>query len=283
LEFEAERIRQRYAVTVFFCETDGGDWVENDMWLSDLHECDWYSRLGLDPCNRVEQFEVLRMTDNGLQGTLAPELAILSSLYELTLSDNMITGTFPPEYENLTDLDTFVLAFNQFEGPVPGWFFRFEDMVYLDIAYNQFSGSLPADIPEKMPDLQIMMMENNDIGGTIPANLGSLNLRRVHMDGNQLTGTIPTEMGAPPRLKELYLHDNQLTGPVPKELGNLDVLQQLTLHYNNLEGRPATTASQNQEYDVDQSVCDLMGKKLSTVSIDCGSITCECCTCGDGL
>jgi hypothetical protein len=33
-------ITRHYAMTVFFCEQDGGDWLENDMWLSDLHECD---------------------------------------------------------------------------------------------------------------------------------------------------------------------------------------------------------------------------------------------------
>jgi hypothetical protein len=272
LEFEAERIRQRYAITVFFCETDGGDWLQNDMWLSDLHECDWYNRLGLDPCNRVEQMEVLRISDNGLQGTLAPELSILSSLFELTLSDNMITGTFPADYSSLSELDTFVVAFNQFEGTLPGFFFKFPDMVYWDIAYNRFEGPLPNDIPEKMPDLQVMMMENNDISGTIPSNLGTLNLRRVHMDGNRLSGTIPTELGAPPRLKQLYLHDNALTGTVPTEFAQLDVLQALTLHFNDkLEG------------NLDDSVCKLMldKKKLATASVDCASVTCECCTCGE--
>jgi len=281
LEFNAERIRQRYAITVFFCETDGGEWLENDMWLSDLHECDWYNRLGLDPCNRVEQMEILRIHDNGLQGTLTPELSILSSLYELTLSDNMITGTFPGDYASLSELDTFVLAFNQFEGPMPGFIFRFPDMVYWDIAYNRFTGTLPQDIPERMPDLQVMMMENNDIGGTIPTNLGSLNLRRLHMDDNALTGTIPTELGMPPRLKQLYLHGNQLTGPIPSELGNLSVLNALTLHYNSLGGKPNTNANSGN-YDVDDSICNLMyQKQLSTVSVDCEAVTCECCTCGE--
>lgn len=288
LEFDAERIRQRYAVTVFFCETDGGDWLENDMWLSDLHECDWYNRLGLDPCNRVEQFEILRIHDNGLQGTLAPELSILSSLYELTLSDNMITGTFPSDYSSLSELDTFVLAFNQFEGPMPGFIFRFPDMVYWDIAYNRFTGTLPQNIPETMPDLQVMMMENNDVGGTIPTNLGTLNLRRVHMDDNALTGNIPTEFGQPPNLKQLYLHGNQLTGGIPSELGNLQALEALTLHYNSLgnangDGPVDNVGNGNpNNNDVDESLCNLMYQKsLSTISVDCGTVTCECCTCGE--
>ena len=288
LTYPAERIRQRYSVSVFFCETDGGDWLQNDMWLTDIHECDWYNRLGLDPCNRVQELEIIRLNDNGLQGTLAPELSILSTLYELTLSDNMITGTFPGDYSSLSQLDTFVLAFNQFQGPMPGFIFRFPDMVYWDIAYNRFTGTLPQNIPQTMKDLQVMMMENNNIGGTIPTNLGTLNLQRVHMDNNQLTGPIPSELGQPPRLKQLYLHGNQLTGGVPSQLGNLNALETLTLHYNNLGASTSTNAATgiangNPKDTVSQSICNLMYQKsLSLITVDCGSISCECCTCGPG-
>lgn len=258
------------------------------MWLSDLHECDWYNRVGLDICNRVEQMEILRIHDNMLQGTLAPELSILSSLYELTLSDNMITGTFPTDYAALSELDTFVLAFNQFEGEMPPFIFNYPDMVYWDIGYNRFSGSLPQNIPDAMPNLSVMLMENNDITGTIPTNLGQLNLRKVHMDDNAFTGTIPTEFGLPARLQQLYLHGNQLTGGIPTELANLEVLNELTLHYNSF-GRPDAEDLVDQildgnenNYDIDTALCDLMyQKQLSTISVDCESITCECCQCGE--
>jgi Leucine-rich repeat (LRR) protein len=257
---------------MFFCEMDGGEWLENDMWLSDLHECDWYNRIGLDPCNRVEQIEILRMHDNGLQGTLPLELSIISTLFEFTISDNLISGTFPgEEFAKLTDLDTFVIAFNQFNGPVPGFLFRFPDMVYLDLAYNRFTGTLPDNIPETMPDLGILFMENNDIGGTIPTNLGTLkDLRKVHMDDNALTGKIPTEFGTPQRLQQLYLHGNKLTGGIPSELQTLGVLNEATFHYNDLEG------------SVDGEVCELMyAGQLKTISVDCETVACECCQCGD--
>jgi Leucine-rich repeat (LRR) protein len=290
LEFNAERIRQRYAITVFFCETDGGDWLENDMWLSDLHECDWYNRLGLDACNRVEQLEIIRIQDNGLQGTLTPELSIVSSLFELTLTDNMVTGTFPSDYASLSELDTFSIAFNQFEGTVPGFVWRFPDMVYLDIGYNRFTGPLPADIPERMPFLETLLMENNNISGTIPTNLGSLNLRRLHMDDNKLTGTIPTELGQPPRLQQLYLHGNQLTGPIPTELAELGVLNILTLHYNSLGGSGnnglgdeiTDAANSGSDNTVDSTICrNNYEGQLRTISVDCATISCECCVCGE--
>jgi hypothetical protein len=268
LEFEAERIRQRYAVSVFFCEMDGGNWLENDMWLSDLHECDWYNRIGLDPCNRQEQMEMIRLHDMGLQGTMPPELAILSTLYEFTVSDNLVTGTFPPDYAALSELDTFCIAFNLFEGPLPGFIFRFPDMVYLDIAYNKFTGQLPGDIPSKMPDLQVFFAENNDISGPIPDNLGDLNLRRVHLDDNAFTGTIPSNFGNAPRLQQLYLHGNQLEGPIPSELAQLTVLNEATFHYNDkITG------------EVDQEICNLMyQKQLKTITADMNNVACECCS-----
>ena len=90
------------------------------------------------------------------------------------------------------------------------------------------------------------------------------------MDDNALTGTIPTQLGNPPRLQQLYLHGNQLTGTIPSEFKNLDVLNSATFHYNSLEGT------------VDNDVCELyFQKQLSTISVDCESVVCDCCVCGE--
>ena len=268
LEFDGERIRQRFAMTVFFCEQDGGEWLENDMWLSDLHECDWYNMIGLDPCNRVEQMEMIRISGNGLQGTLPSELSILSTIYEFTASDNLITGTFPGDYSSLTELDTLVVAFNQFSGEIPGYFFRYPDMVYWDVGFNKFEGTLPQDIPDQMPNLQVMFGENNRFSGTIPENMGELDLKNVHLDDNNLEGTIPSTLGNPPNLETLLLHGNKFTGVIPATLpANL---KDATFHYNNLSG------------EVSNSVCENMYSGiLNSISIDCETMTCECCICGE--
>jgi len=269
LEFTGERIRQRYAMTVFFCEQDGGEWLENDMWLSDLHECDWYNMIGLDPCNRVEQMEMIRIHGNGLQGTLPSEMAILSTIYEFTAADNLITGTFPPDYTSLTELDTLVLAFNQFSGEIPGYFFRYPDMVYWDVGFNKFEGTIPDDIPEKMPGLQVMFGENNKFSGTLPDNLGTLDLRNVHLDDNDFTGTIPSTLGTPPNLERLFLHGNKFEGTIPETLANPDKLVDARFHYNSLNG------------EVSNSICENMYQgKLQIFSVDCAQVACECCICG---
>merc|ERR1711935_477756 len=189
LEFNGERIRQRYAMTVFFCEQDGGEWLENDMWLSDLHECDWYNMIGLDPCNRVEQMEMIRIYGNGLQGTLPSELSILSTIYEFNAADNLITGTFPPNYSSLSELDTLV------------------------VANNKFSGTLPDNLGNL--DLKKVHLDDNNLVGTIPSTLGNApNLDTLSLHGNQLTGTIPESLSNADTLETVSLHYNSLEGDV---------------------------------------------------------------------
>merc|ERR1711877_30337 len=156
----------------------------------------------------------------------------------------LITGTFPPDYSKLTELDTLVVAFNQFSGEIPGYFFRYPDMVYWDVGFNKFEGTIPQDIPEQMPNLRVMFGENNQFSGTLPDNLGTLDLKNVHLDDNNFTGTIPDSLATPKKLRDA------------------------SFHYNSLEGQ------------VSQNICENMYQGvLQSISVDCETATCECCIC----
>ena len=77
-----ERIRQRFALSVLYCELDGDNWLNSgggELWVSDLHECDWYTMQGLDPCGVQEQYQIIRPMGN-MSGTLPPELSMISTL-----------------------------------------------------------------------------------------------------------------------------------------------------------------------------------------------------------
>merc|ERR1712070_129491 len=175
----------------------------------------------------------------------------------------------PPDYTSLTELDTLVIPFNQFEGEIPPYFFRYPDMVYWDVGFNKFTGTLPQDIPEKMPGLQVMFGENNRFSGTLPDNLGTLDLKSVHLDDNGFTGTIPSTLGNPPNLKQLLLHGNKFTGTIPATLSIPEKLVDARFHYNSLEGGVAN------------SICENMYQgKLQIFSVDCETVACECCICG---
>lgn len=80
-------------------------------------------------------------------------------------------------------------------------------------------------------------LDNNNLVGTIPVELGSLkNLKRLHLYNNKLTGKIPPELGDLSNLVGLSLVFNQLSGEIPAELGNLTNLKWLYLYYNQLTG-----------------------------------------------
>ena len=60
------------------------------------------------------------------------------------------------------------------------------------------------------------------------------------LNNNQLSGPIPAELGQLGALKVLYLHNNQLSGPIPAELRQLGKLKFLLLQDNQqLSGQEA--------------------------------------------
>lgn len=40
MEFQVERIRQRFAMALMYCEFNGDNWLEGELWVSELHEYD---------------------------------------------------------------------------------------------------------------------------------------------------------------------------------------------------------------------------------------------------
>jgi hypothetical protein len=241
MEFQVNRIRQRFAMALMYCEFNGDNWLENELWVSELHECDWYGMIGVDPCSRDETYQIIRNYGQQMRGTLPPEMAMLTNLWEIELSDNLLSGTIPTDFARLTDLDTFRLSFNLFNGKIPDFMWEFEDMVFMDLSYNFFTGTIPDTVHLTEPNLRVLFVENNDLSGTIPSTFGNLDWKLLHMNGNNFKGTIPSDIYAA-RMEELMLHNNELTGTFPAESfandfpGTKSKLTKLTFNNNNLEG-----------------------------------------------
>jgi len=64
----------------------------------------------------------------------------------------------------------------------------------------------------------------------------------LNLQGNNFTGTIPTELEQLRQLEKLYLNENSLAGNVTDEF------------------------------------CDEVGYNMLYFEVDCGNISCECCT-----
>ena len=120
--------------------------------------------------------------------------------------------------------------------------------LYLD--NNQLSGEIPAELGS-LSSLRTLSLNGNplsggnQLSGEIPAELGNLSsLERLRLHNNQLSGEIPPELGNLTNLELLYLHENQLSGEIPVELGSLSRLGRLRLFGNQLSGEiPAELGS----------------------------------------
>ena len=82
-----------------------------------------------------------------------------------------------------------------------------------------------------------LFLNNNNVGGTIPPEIGNLaNIKRIILGTNTINGTIPVEFGNLSDLEFLNLNTNNLTGQIPVEFENLSSLNRLYLYTNNLDG-----------------------------------------------
>ena len=100
---EVAPAQDRAALRVLYNATGGANWTDNTNWLSNEPLSEWYG-VSTDEQGRVDE---LRLSANGLTGTIGAELGVLTRLTGLYLNDNELTGTIPPELANLTQLQVF--------------------------------------------------------------------------------------------------------------------------------------------------------------------------------
>lgn len=69
---------QRHVLATFYFSTNGDGWIERGGWLTEEHECDWFSS-AVDPaCDESERFARLVLFDNNVTGILPKDIAVLS-------------------------------------------------------------------------------------------------------------------------------------------------------------------------------------------------------------
>ena len=175
---------QRYVLATLYYSTTGESWENNNLWLSDENECDWYTAESENPiCDNVGTLDELDLDRNGLSGELPwRELALLSS--------------------NLLVMDLFE---NTLGGQISGQIRRLTSLLVLDLFKNQHTGNLPTQMG-MLSSIKYIDMSTNFLSGTIPTELSSLtNLESLWLNNNVLSGTIPTELGLMASLENLYL------------------------------------------------------------------------------
>ena len=247
---------ERAALGAFYDATGGPGWDISTNWKTAAPLDEWHG-VETDADGRIIEMDI---NENGLRGTIPPELGKLTQLLNLSLGgndlsgaipaelgklpnlqvlslgDNDLSGTIPSALDRLTHLQRLVLYRNRLSGTIPAWLSNFTHLQELSLGGNELSGTIPAELGN-LPNLQRLWLSSNDLIGAIPPELGNLpNLQRLYLGENALSGAIPPELGRLTRLRQLLLDHNDLSGTIPPELGNLTNLEVLFLHVNRLSG-----------------------------------------------
>ena len=132
---------------------------------------------------------------------------------DLSSSGIFIAGTVPWELVLLTNLKTLDFSFSQFTGVIPTRINELTNLENLWMENKLFWGPLLPDLPKTLISLRF---HANDFTGSIPDVWGSslTNLKGLLINENQLTGTIPSSLGQISSLTRFEFGSNNITGSV---------------------------------------------------------------------
>ncbi|KAM3379787.1 hypothetical protein P3S68_012201 [Capsicum galapagoense] len=180
----------------------------------------------------VRNFKGCHLSHNEFDGPIHSEIGHLSNLRILYLERNHFEGEIPEEVGNLIELYELYLGLNKFTGSIPMEIFNISAMRTIELMdNNNLTGNLPLNIGSTLPNIESLSLSDINIFGTIPHSLSNCSkLGILDLGGNRLTGMIPTSLGYLTHLEYLILEVNQLL----TTLSNCRDLKVLSLSWNPL-------------------------------------------------
>jgi len=210
-------MKQRFAAATLFntMKSDDGTW---DNWMTDAHICSWY---GIE-CADDYYNDGGRFLEEGATGTVI----------SIDLAENGLTGSLPPQLFGMEGLETLMLFSNSITGEFPNELFSMPNLKYLDVDDNLMSGQISPDIGN-LGSLEFLYISNNRFTGPIPSEIGKLTEVKMMWFSNNagITGEIPQEIGNMMNLQDLRLDSLSLSGPIPTSFADLS-LDVLSLENN---------------------------------------------------
>ncbi|KAH0470783.1 hypothetical protein IEQ34_000506 [Dendrobium chrysotoxum] len=209
----------------------------------------------------LTELQFLDLSDNkDLGGQLSPAMGNLMQLESLILVRCSFSGNIPSELGKLTKLIYLGLNSNQFVGTIPAALGNLSNLIRLDLGNNHLTGPLPvsngsAPGLDQLINTQHFHLNKNRFSGPIPERLfhSDMHLRHLLLDRNQIVGTIPTSIGAAIKLEIIRLDNNHLEGTVPSTINNLTKLGVLNLANNGFVGPMPNLTGMNFLSNVDLS------------------------------
>ena len=139
---------------------------------------------------------------------------------------------FPSWLQQQRGIYSLDISSTGLEDEFPDWFWSaFSHATSLDISNNQISGSLPADL-DRMA-FKKLILNSNRFTGPIPALPN--NITWLDISNNNFSGIIPSNFEAS-QLELLIVYSNRIGGYIPESICKLQQLVYLDLSNNFLEG-----------------------------------------------
>jgi hypothetical protein len=134
------------ALQAFYDSTNGAEWGN---WFSTNTPCDDWD--GVSCWLGDDSIMWLLLWDQGIRGSIPPELGTLSAPSAIQLGGNHLTGSIPWQIGNLTSLIGLDLSRNELDGDIPATITNLTQLntddtvpVPTDLGYNGLSASDPA-------------------------------------------------------------------------------------------------------------------------------------------
>lgn len=166
----------------------------------------------------------LYMSFNSFTGELSTDLGKLSNLQEIYLFGNMISGVIPSAaISQMQSLQEFIMPENLLSGEIPTEFSSLPKLEQLSLYSQQGSELITGKLPDfsGAPNLWYFDVTNNDMTGSIPTTFMQNSVYKddavtIYLGNNEITGTVPAELDGFDDL-DLEITGNKITG-VPSVL-----------------------------------------------------------------
>ncbi|GAB4827084.1 hypothetical protein Ancab_033967 [Ancistrocladus abbreviatus] len=158
--------------------------------LEGLHLLKFRAKVGYDPYNAFASWN----PDDDDPCIWFGVHCVNGKVEMLNLSGLSLEGTLAPELGLLSDLRVLVLFRNQFSGAIPRELGQLEKLELLDLRDNNLTGKIPAEIG-RIISLEHLLLCDNDFVGGFPPEMGELSLlSELHFD-HSLASVAPSGIG----------------------------------------------------------------------------------------
>nr|GEX99421.1 probable leucine-rich repeat receptor-like protein kinase At5g49770 [Tanacetum cinerariifolium] len=209
----------------------------------------------------LTMLQYLDLSNNrGIKANLPQSIQKLQNLTTLILVGCSFRGQIPDSIGSLKKLGFLGLNNNSFTGPIPPTIGNLTNLTWLDLSDNQLSGLIPITNAatlglDRLVNARHFHLANNRLSGPVLSQLFNANMSLIHviLNNNQLNGTIPASIGTVGTLKVIRLDSNSLRGRVPQNITNAKNVNELYLSNNNLNGSVPNLVVMDSLFYVDMS------------------------------